>query len=90
MPLRAKPGPRNEPILKNPFIEGAAINDEFLSNSEIIAAYRQKTPTSERLTGEAKEFFPNGVTHDARYYYEENWDDSVYIGWSLCIFLGDR
>lgn len=36
------------------------------TNSVVVAAYRQKTPTSERLANEARTLFPNGVTHDAR------------------------
>ena len=37
-----------------------------MSNSVVIATYRQKTPGSERLAEEARELFPNGVTHDSR------------------------
>ena len=37
-----------------------------MSNSVVIATYRQKTPGSERLAAEARELFPNGVTHDSR------------------------
>ncbi|GAC1343748.1 MAG: aminotransferase class III-fold pyridoxal phosphate-dependent enzyme [Acetobacteraceae bacterium] len=37
-----------------------------MTNSVIVAAYRQKTPGSERLAQEAAALFPNGVTHDAR------------------------
>jgi glutamate-1-semialdehyde 2,1-aminomutase len=41
--------------------------DGFLSNSKIVAAYRDKTPTSARLAAEAKGLFPSGVTHDVRH-----------------------
>ena len=41
--------------------------DTFLSNSNIVACYRDKTPTSARLAEEAGELFPSGVTHDSRY-----------------------
>jgi glutamate-1-semialdehyde 2,1-aminomutase len=41
--------------------------DGLLSNSEIVAAYREKTPASARLAAEAKELFPSGVTHDVRH-----------------------
>ena len=41
--------------------------DTALTNSKIIASYREKTPTSEKLTREAKELFPSGITHDSRY-----------------------
>ena len=37
-----------------------------MTNSVIVNAYREKTPGSERLAGEAAILFPNGVTHDAR------------------------
>jgi len=37
-----------------------------LTNSVIVTAYRQKTAGSERLAQEARELFPNGVTHDSR------------------------
>ena len=36
------------------------------TNSMIVAAYRERTPGSERLAQEARALFPNGVTHDAR------------------------
>ena len=42
------------------------MNDAFLSNSKIVAAYRDKTPGSERLAGEARDAFPSGITHDSR------------------------
>ena len=38
-----------------------------LSNSMIVAAYREKTPSSERLAREANLLFPSGVTHDSRH-----------------------
>ena len=41
--------------------------DDSLTNSKIIAAYRERTPGSERLAGEANEVLPSGITHDARY-----------------------
>jgi glutamate-1-semialdehyde 2,1-aminomutase len=37
-----------------------------LSNSRIIAAYRERTPGSSELAREANELFPSGITHDAR------------------------
>lgn len=37
-----------------------------MTNSVVVTAYRQKTPGSERLAQEARELFPNGVTHDSR------------------------
>ncbi len=43
------------------------MNDAFLTNSEIVAAYRAKTPASERLAGEARHLFPSGITHDSRH-----------------------
>ena len=43
------------------------MSDQVLSNSRIIAAYREKTPSSERLAAEAKGMFPSGVTHDSRH-----------------------
>ncbi|MDA1310903.1 MAG: aminotransferase class III-fold pyridoxal phosphate-dependent enzyme [Proteobacteria bacterium] len=41
--------------------------DPLLSNSQIVSAYREKTPGSERLAGEAREVLPSGITHDSRY-----------------------
>jgi glutamate-1-semialdehyde 2,1-aminomutase len=38
-----------------------------LAQSKIVAAYRRRTPTSERLAAEARRIFPSGVTHDGRY-----------------------
>ena len=43
------------------------MSDDFLSNSGIVAAYREKTPTSAKLAAEARELFPSGVTHDVRH-----------------------
>ena len=37
-----------------------------LTNSRIIAAYRERTPGSADLAKEANELFPSGITHDAR------------------------
>ena len=37
-----------------------------MTNSVVVAAYRQKTPSSGRLAEEARQLFPNGVTHDGR------------------------
>ena len=36
------------------------------SNSPIIAAYRECTPTSEALASDARGIFPSGLTHDSR------------------------
>ena len=36
------------------------------SNSPIIAAYRERTPTSEALASDARGIFPSGLTHDSR------------------------
>ncbi len=41
--------------------------DSFLSNSAIVAAYREKSPSSAKLAAEAARLFPSGVTHDSRY-----------------------
>jgi len=41
--------------------------DDFLSNSAIVAAYREKTPESARLAKAARQLFPSGVTHDVRF-----------------------
>jgi len=41
--------------------------DDSPTNSKIIAAYRERTPGSERLAGEANDVLPSGITHDARY-----------------------
>ena len=37
-----------------------------LTNSRIIAAYRERTAGSAELAKEADELFPSGITHDAR------------------------
>ncbi len=41
--------------------------DTNLSNSAIIAAYRERTPRSAALAEEAAALLPSGVTHDSRY-----------------------
>ncbi len=41
--------------------------DPLLSNSQIVSAYREKTPGSEALAGEAGSVLPSGITHDSRY-----------------------
>jgi glutamate-1-semialdehyde 2,1-aminomutase len=40
--------------------------DSTLTNSRIVAAYREKTPGSARLAKEAGDIFPSGLTHDSR------------------------
>src|SRR5689334_18154788 len=42
------------------------VTADQLSNSRIIAAYRERTPGSADLAREANELFPSGITHDAR------------------------
>ena len=37
------------------------------SNSAIVAAYRERTPSSAALVETAREVFPSGLTHDSRY-----------------------
>ena len=37
-----------------------------MTNSVVVAAYRSRTPGSERLATEARALFPNGTTHDSR------------------------
>ncbi|HMK67703.1 MAG TPA: aspartate aminotransferase family protein, partial [Stellaceae bacterium] len=41
--------------------------DTSLTNSKIVAAYRERTPGSERLAAEAQTLLPSGIAHDARY-----------------------
>ncbi len=41
--------------------------DSALSNSPIVAAYRQKTAGSEALAKRALASFPSGITHDSRH-----------------------
>jgi glutamate-1-semialdehyde 2,1-aminomutase len=41
--------------------------DDQLTNSRIVAAYRQRTPGSADLARQAIELFPSGITHDARH-----------------------
>ncbi|MBI4184986.1 MAG: aspartate aminotransferase family protein [Proteobacteria bacterium] len=43
-----------------------------LSNSRIVAAYREKTPTSEKRHQKALGIFPGAVTHDSRYILPHN------------------
>jgi glutamate-1-semialdehyde 2,1-aminomutase len=38
-----------------------------LNDSKIVAAFRRRTPTSEKLAARAGTVFPSGVTHDGRY-----------------------
>ena len=48
-------------------MSGAAeVLERPLTNSPVVAAYREKTPTSERLATEAHTLFPSGLTHDSR------------------------
>jgi glutamate-1-semialdehyde 2,1-aminomutase len=42
------------------------MSTDQLTNSQIIAAYREKTPGSARRAREAKNLFPSGITHDSR------------------------
>jgi len=41
--------------------------DTSPTNSKIVAAYRERTPGSERLAAEAQTLLPSGIAHDARY-----------------------
>ncbi len=41
--------------------------DDTISNSQIIASYRERTPRSGRLAAEAQSVLPSGVSHDSRY-----------------------
>jgi glutamate-1-semialdehyde 2,1-aminomutase len=41
--------------------------DPLLSNSQIVSAYREKTPGSGALAIEAGNVLPSGITHDSRY-----------------------
>ena len=40
--------------------------DGALTNSEIVAAYREYTPSSGKRATEAREIFPSGIVHDSR------------------------
>ncbi len=39
----------------------------MLTNSRIVAAYRERTPSSAALAAQAGELFPSGLTHDSRH-----------------------
>ncbi|HEY6335140.1 MAG TPA: aminotransferase class III-fold pyridoxal phosphate-dependent enzyme [Alphaproteobacteria bacterium] len=41
--------------------------DSGLTNSRIVASYREKTPGSAGLAKQAMELLPSGIAHDARY-----------------------
>src|SRR5262252_8510000 len=41
--------------------------DDNLSNSRIIAAYRERTPGSSELARQAQALLPSGISHDARF-----------------------
>jgi len=41
--------------------------DSTLTNSRIVAAYREKTARSAALAAEAHEIYPSGLTHDSRH-----------------------
>jgi glutamate-1-semialdehyde 2,1-aminomutase len=41
--------------------------DDSLTNSKVVAAYRERTRRSERLAAEAIDILPSGIAHDARY-----------------------
>src|SRR5208282_2048169 len=38
-----------------------------LTNSRIVASYRERTPGSAALAKQASELLPSGIAHDARY-----------------------
>lgn len=40
--------------------------DSALTNSQIVATYREKTPKSAELARQAGEIYPSGLTHDSR------------------------
>ena len=40
---------------------------DTLTNSKIVAAYRERTPKSASLATKAQELLPSGIAHDARY-----------------------
>src|SRR5690348_3614381 len=40
---------------------------DTLTNSKIVAAYRERTPKSAELAAQAQELLPSGIAHDARY-----------------------
>ena len=40
--------------------------DSTLTNSRIVAAYREKTPGSSAMATEARKVYPSGLTHDSR------------------------
>jgi len=40
---------------------------DTLTNSRIVAAYKERTPASERLAAQAQDLFPSGITHDGRH-----------------------
>jgi glutamate-1-semialdehyde 2,1-aminomutase len=42
------------------------MSSDQLTNSQIIAAYREKTPGSGERAAKARELFPSGITHDSR------------------------
>ena len=62
--------------------EGETMTDPMpapaLSNSMIVAAYREKTPSSERLARDASILFPSGVTHDGRHLDPYG----IYVEWA--------
>jgi glutamate-1-semialdehyde 2,1-aminomutase len=43
------------------------VAEAAVTNSRIVAAYREKTAGSAKLAREARELFPSGVTHDSRF-----------------------
>ena len=46
--------------------ETTQMPDTTLTNSPIVAAYRERTPGSAALAEEAGGLFPSGLTHDSR------------------------
>ena len=42
------------------------MSSDQLTNSQIIVAYREKTPGSGERAAKARELFPSGITHDSR------------------------
>ena len=43
------------------------MSHDFLTNSKIVATYKERTPQSAECAKEACEHFPSGLTHDSRH-----------------------
>jgi glutamate-1-semialdehyde 2,1-aminomutase len=54
-------------LFRSPFDKRSFVPDTPLSNSRIVAAYRERTRRSAELAARASELLPSGIAHDGRH-----------------------